>query len=253
MRVIERGAAPYTANELRVLQSLAGNAAVQRLLVQRDGDDTNAATDDTATPGPDIFDAAFQPDDIVSAMAGMGLGAADLAPGVNRPLDDSQVTAQALFLQRDPPPQSGTGPGLPAVAPPTKPAGIGDLFEALSKVPEVADALKQLKQMVLDSWEALLKGEVTAKEEKVVAFTIAGAAIVLGGVAGVASDPDLRKKAATSGVDALNNAKIPVPIPGLNGSLSITPKTANGALQGGTVNVDVLQLFPKLRKVAPFN
>ena len=83
----------------------------------------------------------------------------------------------------------------------------------------------------------------TTPAEKVVLFTVAGA-IVGGGAAGAMSNPSSRSFL----LDQVNNQKID--IPGLSG-LSVTPKTANGGLQGGVINLDVYKMFPALQKAVP--
>jgi hypothetical protein len=238
------------------LQRLAGNAATAQI-VQRDDANPDAATGDGGPPPvpASAFDAAFRPDDVMATMAGMGLGAADLVP------DGDGTTAQALAvsvqasadgshavsIQRDPPttPTTPARPGTPETPAP-KAGSAGDVLSALSKEPAIKDALERLKQLVLDAWDSFVKGTTTP--EKVVTFTIVGS-IVGAGLAGAGSDPNTRRQ----GIDLLNGAKLTLPVPGLNDSLSITPKTQNGQLQGGTLNLDVLKLFPKLRQVPPFN
>ena len=230
------GLAPLSVADVRALQRLAGNSAVSALFVQRDddpagggADQTSAGSDAQASEGdqaasPDALEAAFQPDDIVATMAGMGEGAADLAPDPGAAPDDG-ATAQAFFLQRDPPP----GGGEPA---PAKAASAGDLLSALAAVPEIKAALEALKKLALADWDQFLKGTTVA--EKAATVTV-GAAIVLGGVAGAASDPQARQK----GFSMLNGAKIP--IPGLSG-LTITPQITGDKFTGGSVGLDMCKV-----------
>jgi hypothetical protein len=219
---------------LRALQNLAGNAAIQRLIVQRQDEATGGDTaGDASVPGPQVFSAVFVPDDIVAAMAGMGEGAGDLAPDQDQQGDDSDATAQALFVQRDPPPPGG--PGLPAAAAPPKAGSATDVLSALAAVPEFKAALEALKRKMLADWEAFQNGTTTG--EKVVPFSVAGL-IVAGAVAGIASNPQSRK----AGIDLFNGVKIPVPIPALNGALTITPMTSKGAVTGGIVGLDLCKI-----------
>jgi hypothetical protein len=236
-RPARRGGWPH---EVLRLQRLAGNAATTQV-VQRDGDPPAPDNADDGPP-PSEFAAKFQPDDVVATMAGMGLGAADLVPNSDATTAQALATSVqalavgggAVSIQRDPPPGADT--------PAPKAGSAGDVLSALSKEPAIKDALERLKQLVLDAWDSFKKG--TSTPEKVVTFTIVGA-IVGGGLAGAGSDPNTRRQ----GIDLLNGAKLTLPVPGLNDSLSVTPKTQNGQLQGGTVNLDVLKLFPQLRKV----
>lgn len=216
---------------LRALQSLAGNAAVQRLMVQRQDEATDG--DAAGAPSPEALSAVFRPDDIVAAMAGMGEGAGDLAPDQDPQGQDSDATAQALSVQRDPPPPGG--PGLPADTAPPKAGSAGDVLAALAAVPQFKPALEALKKKMLADWQAFLNGTTTS--EKVVTFGVAGV-IVAGAVAGAASNAQSRK----AGIDLFNGVKIPVPIPGLGGALTVTPITSKGAVNGGTVGVDLCKL-----------
>lgn len=231
---------------LRALQALAGNAAVQRLMltVQRQDEATegDAAGGSGSAAGPEVLSAVVVPDDIVAAMEGMGEGAGDLAPDQDQQADDSDTTAQALSVQRDPPPPSG--PGLPAGPTPAKAGSTGDVLSALAAVPEFKAALDALKRKMLADREAFQAGTTTS--EKVVTFSVAGI-IVGGAVAGIASNAQSRK----AGIDLFNGVKIPVPIPALNGGLTITPMTSKGAVTGGTVGVDLCKVVPGMAS-SPF-
>ncbi len=236
--------------------------SLQGTWLQRDPDDTQAASpadgtaqpaDGSAAPTVDQFSAEFNTDEIVSDMVEegsdmAGAGAGDLAPDASQS-ESPAPTAQALSLQRDPPAGSppvagGASPQTAdptAAAPAIQPGSAGKVLAALAAVPEFKAALEQLKAAVIADWNKIVAA--TTPAEKVVLFTVAGA-IVGGGAAGAMSNPSSRSFL----LDQVNNQKID--IPGLSG-LSVTPKTANGGLQGGVINLDVYKMFPALQKAVP--
>jgi hypothetical protein len=201
-----------------------GAGATDAALADTAAADAGEASGDDTGPTTDDLDRAFDPDVVVSTMGNQGLGASDLAP--SEPSD----TMQALRIQRDPPSKEPE---------PTKQGGAGDLLSALSELPQVKAALERLKDLVKQSWEEFKKGTTTP--EKVVVFTVAG--LVVGGAgAGALGNKDARGL-VFKGLDGTK-----IPIPGVDG-LSVTPKFDDKGFKGGTVNLDVLKLFPQLRKV----
>jgi hypothetical protein len=179
---------------------------------------------DDGLPSPEDFDAAFVPENVMSSMS--SLGESDLG-------STDTTVAQAIRVQRD---QPTTEPPAP------KAASAGDLLEALSKLAEMQAALDRLKALFLKSWEDIKKG--TSVPEKIVIFGSAGL-ILGGGAAGALSNKDSRGFVFKS----LDGVKIP--IPGLDG-LSVTPKFDDKGFKGGMVELDVLKLFPGLRKTPVF-
>jgi hypothetical protein len=164
-------------------------------------------------------------------------GAGDLAPGAAGGSDGSAPpTAQAIWLQRDPPP--GPPPGGPPTqapdptAPPPAPAHPGtviDVAKALAEQPPFKAALDQLKAGALADWKNIVAG--TSPLEKTVMFTLTGA-IALGGAAGALSNPSSRIWL----IGAANGMKLS--IPGVQG-LSVTPITSGGQFRGGTINLEL--------------
>jgi hypothetical protein len=224
---------------------------LQGIWLQRDADasDSGPATDGqsadaggaqpgaaSAAPTADEFAAQFDTNAIVSEMADME-GAGDLAPGAAGGSDGSAPpTAQAIWLQRDPPP--GPPPGGPPTqapdptAPPPAPAHPGtviDVAKALAEQPPFKAALDQLKAGALADWKNIVAG--TSPLEKTVMFTLTGA-IALGGAAGALSNPSSRIWL----IGAANGMKLS--IPGVQG-LSVTPITSGGQFRGGTINLEL--------------
>jgi hypothetical protein len=242
------------------LQRSAGNDAVAALLdrrpttqltAQRDDDGSAAApATDPAAAGEDPtvadLEAAFDPDQIISAMEASGAGAADLAPepagsdpAGNDPAGGGGAppTAQALSLQRDPPPGPPPGgpppqpadPTAPPGAPQTKPGSPGDILAALAATPEFKALLDKLLASLKAAFPQIAKG--------------------LAPPTASASGPV--SPAASKGLPPTAGG-IPLPIPGVDG-ISVLPKMDGGKPSGVTVNVDLLKLIPKLRKVPGFN
>lgn len=150
------------------LQRCVGNAAVNRLIVQRDDDDELAAGSGgpTSLEDPSAAPLGFDPDSILSDMAS---GA--ISGGGQTPLpDDTDVEVQGLqvagvAVQRDPP-ATGSGPSTS-----TKPAGAADLAKALAAWGPFKQALDAFKGEVEKSVAQTTSGKATPRS---VAFTIAG-------------------------------------------------------------------------------
>ena len=201
-------------------------------------DDVSDASDqsqtDAADSPTDALSAAFDSDDIVETLAGSGLGAGDLAPGAI-PGDDP-LTAQASVqtaatgvrsVQRDPPSAAG-GAGT---GPTTRQASVGDLLSALASIPELKSKLDQLKALALD----LLNAALSSTGGKVAVASVAlGAGATL-----TAIDPTRKLE-----FGVLNGKKIPVPIPGLRDSFSVSPIAPDGRLQGAMLYFDLGRWIP---------
>jgi hypothetical protein len=189
-----------------------------------------------AAPTAEEFAAQFDSGEIVSGVANME-GAGDLAPGQPGGDDGSSPpTAQAISLQRDPPPGPPPG-GPPAQAPdptapppgPAHPGTVIDVAKALAAEPPFKAALDQLKAGAVADWKNIVAG--TSPLEKTVAFTLTGA-IALGGAAGALSNPSSRIWL----IGAANGLKLS--IPGVQG-LSVTPITSGGQFRGGTITLEL--------------
>jgi hypothetical protein len=228
------------------LQATVGNAAVSGLLRGRTGptiqrlwdtddesgtDETGVdepATDEPATEEPD-YDSAIDtiqadvqadldPDSVVSTLA--PYAAPDEQLG-DFEVPDNSVTAQALFLQRDPPNDE---------PPPPKAGSAGDVIKAL--MPYLKPAIDFLKQNVLDALAKIKAGEA-------VATVIVAAPIVIGPL----TQPGPRRLA----LDQLNGTDVTF---GLIPHLQLKPQITDGQLRGGTLTYD---LAPALRKAGiPF-
>jgi hypothetical protein len=223
--------------------------SVQGIWLQREPADADGGAqreDADTTPSVDQFDQLFNTDEIISDLS--EAGAADLAPEESE-AEAAAPTAQALFLQRDPPtaapaaggPSPQTSDPASAAAPTVQPGSAGKVLAALAEVPEFKAALGEVKAAAATDWKQIVAG--TTPAEKVIIFTVAGS-IVGGGVAGAMSN----KSSRSFMLDQVNDQKID--IPGLSG-LSVTPKTANGGFQGGVVTLDVYKMFPQLQKALP--
>jgi len=103
----------------------------------------------------------------------------------------------------------GAGPETP------RPAGVGDLLKAVSKVPAVDGALTNL-QLEAERQARVGWGGLSAGER---AMVITQTALIGGGaVAGILSQPDARQFA----VDALQNRLLPTGVPGLQFQFNLT-------------------------------
>ena len=103
----------------------------------------------------------------------------------------------------------GAGPETP------RPAGVGDLLKAVSKVPAVDGALTNLQleaeRQARVGWGGLSTGER--------AMVITQSALIGGGaVAGILSQPDARQFA----LDVLQNRLLPTGVPGLQFQFNLT-------------------------------
>jgi hypothetical protein len=134
---------------------------------------------------------------------------------------DTSVTAQALFLQRDPPADE------PA---PAKPGSPGDVIKAL--MPYLKPALDFLKANVLEALSKIKAGEA-------VVTVIVAAPIIIGPL----TQPGPRRLA----LDQLDGTDVTF---GVIPNLQLKPQITDGQLRGGTLTYD---LAPALRKAGiPF-
>ncbi len=223
---------------------------LQGIWLQRDDSGSSAPASDGQSPGAgdaqsdaagsaptaDEFAAKFDTDAIISGVANME-GAGDLAPDQSGGSDGSSPpTAQAIWLQRDPPPGPPPG-GPPAQSPdptapgpaPAHPGTVIDVAKALAAQPPFKAALDQLKAGAVADWKNIVAG--TSPLEKTVAFTLTSA-IALGAAAGALSNPSSRIWL----IGAANGLQLP--IPGVQG-LSVTPITSGGQFRGGTINLEL--------------
>lgn len=185
------------------------------------GDDGGtAASADTAQLDQAASDVAAQLDppkvmDELSTLASPGSEPGDY------PLPADGDTAQAMFIQRDPPDGSG---------PTTRPGGPGDVVKAL--MPFVRPALDKLLADVLATIRKLQAGEK-------VAATIVIAPIVLAPL----TQPGPRRLA----LDQLDGTDVTF---GVIPNLQLKPSISDGQLKGATLTYD---LAPALRKLGvPF-
>jgi len=198
-----------------------GVAGIAHPAVQRDDDDRSGG-EETADPA-DAFAAAFDTEEIVEEMSGLGLGAGDLAPGAIP--GDAPQEVQAI-LQRDPAP--GAGPA-------TRQASTGDLLAAIAAIPEVKSKLDQLKSLALNLLKAAMS--TPAGATTVVSVAVGGAATL------TAIDPTRKIE-----FNLLNGKKIPIPLPPLRDSLTITPLlSSDGKFSGGTLSIDLAKWIPGLQ------
>ena len=216
------------------LQATAGNAAVAALIASRrtptiqrlwDTDEENEEPHDSdaQTPAEDRGDdgavqseieRSLHPDTVVDSLAPIA--------GQDEELGDyespgSGPTAQALFIQRDPP---------DAEPPPTRAGGPGDVLKAL--MPYLKPALDKLKADVLETLAKLKAGEA-------VATAIVVAPILIGPL----TQPGPRKFA----LDQLDGTDVTF---GVIPNLQLKPQISDGQLRGGTLTYD---LAPALRKL----
>jgi hypothetical protein len=202
-----------------------GDTAIQRLVVQRAD-----AGDSGGQQAVDAFEAAFKPDEILSAMAGMG-GSAAPAGG--------KVTAQTLTIQREGPtaaPGPGTAgaPTQPLPPPePARPAEVGDLAKAVAKSKEGKAALDMIEKEGKARARQLLKESTPAT---LVAVGTVAASIVFGTGAALLSNADTRAAVATMA------GAVRVPVPGTNGSLTVGPLAGKGTVNGAILVLDVMKL-----------
>jgi hypothetical protein len=121
----------------------------------------------------------------------------------------------------------GAGPDTP------RPAGVGDLLKAVSKVPAVDGALTKLQQdaehQARVGWSGLSTGERV--------MVITQSALIGGGaVAGILSQPDTRQFA----LELLQNRLLPTGVPGLQFQFNLT-----GADQRIDFQLNVGALLPR--------
>jgi hypothetical protein len=160
----------------------------------------------------------LDPAAVINALAPYATG--DDGPG-DYPMPGDGTTAQALFVQRDPP----DGPG-----PAPRAGGPGDVLKAL--MPYLQPALDKLLANVTDAINRLKTGE-----------KIATAVVLAPIVIAPLTQPGPRKFA----LDQLDGTDVTF---GVVPNLQVKPSITDGQLRGGTVTYD---LAPALRKLGlPF-
>jgi hypothetical protein len=160
----------------------------------------------------------LDPDTVVDTLAPYAAGDGQMG---DFEVPDTTVTAQALFLQRDPPASE------PA---PTKPGSPGDVIKAL--MPYLKPALDFLKANVLEALSKIKAGEA-------VVTVIVAAPIIIGPL----TQPGPRRLA----LDQLDGTDVTF---GVIPNLQLKPQITDGQLRGGTLTYD---LAPALRKAGiPF-
>ena len=162
--------------------------------------------------------ADLDPPSVLGALAPYAEGSSGLG---DYPSTGDGTTAQALFVQRDPP----DGPG-----PAPRAAGPGDVLKAL--MPYLQPALDRLLANVTDAIARLKAGE-----------KIATAVVLAPIVIAPLTQPGPRKLA----LDQLNGTDVTF---GVVPNLQVKPTITDGQLKGGSVTYD---LAPALRKLGlPF-